>query len=112
MDSIAVVCALQAAFDTQDAATADRLLADDFVFTSPQDDHLGKAEWMRVCFPTAAHFSGRSMLAVEALGPDDVVAYYEYTVAESGERYRNAEVLTVRGDQVAQTRVFFGGRER
>lgn len=111
MDDVEVVRALQAAFDAHDAAAADALVADDFTFTSPQDDRIGKAEWMRVCFPTAAHFAGRTMLAVQPLG-DDVVAYYEYVVAESGERYRNTEVLTVRDGRVVQTRVFFGGRER
>lgn len=110
MDNVETVRELQAAFDAQDADAADRLVADDFTFTSPQDDHLDKAEWMRVCFPTAEHFGSRTMLAVQQLG-DDVVAYYEYEVAESGERYRNVEVLRVRDGQVVQTRVFFGGRE-
>ena len=112
MSNVDIVRELQAAFDAQDPDAADRLVADDFSFTSPQDDHLDKAEWMRVCFPTADHFGSRTMLAVQELGADDVVAYYEYEVAESGERYRNAEVLTVRDGQIVQTRVFFGGQER
>jgi len=111
MSNIDVVTQLQAAFDAQDAAAADQLVADDFTFTSPQDDHLDKAEWMRVCFPTAAHFGSRTMLAVQELG-DDVVAYYEYEVADTGEVYRNTEVITVRDGRVSETRVFFGGRER
>lgn len=105
-----VVRELQAAFDVQDAEAADRLVADDFTFTSPQDDHLDKAEWLRVCFPTAEHFGSRTLLAVQQLGPD-VVSYYEYEIAESGERFRNTEVATVRDGQVVETRVFFGGRE-
>jgi len=111
MSDVEVVKELQAAFDAQDARAADRLVAEEFTFTSPQDDHLGKAEWLRVCFPTAAHFRRRTMLAVQELG-DEVIAYYEYEVAETGERYRNTEVITVRGGRVVQTRVFFGGRER
>ena len=111
MSNVDTVRQLQSAFDRQDAEGADRLVADDFVFTSPQDDHLDKPEWMRICFPTATHFAARTMLAVQELGADDVVAYYEYEVAESGERYRNTEVLTVRDGRVIETRVFFGGRE-
>lgn len=112
MSNADIARALHTAFDDQDADAADRLVAEHFTFTSPQDDHLDKAEWLRVCFPTAAHFSSRTVVAVEELGPHDVVVYYEYVVADSGERYRNAEVLTVRDGQVVQTRVFFGGRER
>ena len=41
-----------------------------------------------------------------------MVTYYEYEVADSGEVYRNAEVITVRDGKVVETRVFFGGRER
>ncbi len=35
---------------------------------------------------------------------------YEYVLKETGERYRNVEMLTVRDDQVGETQVFFGGR--
>ena len=112
MSNVDVVRELQAAFDAQDADAADRLIAQDYSFTSPQDDHLDKAECLRVCFPTAAHFASHTMLAARELGADDVVSYYEYEVAESGERYRNTEVATVRDGQVVETRVFFGGRER
>jgi hypothetical protein len=34
------------AYLAQDDHSADRLLADDFVFTSPQDDHIDKAAFM------------------------------------------------------------------
>ena len=112
MSNIDVVRQLQRAFDEQDAATAERLLADDYRFTSPQDDHLDKADWLRICFPTAAHFAERTILAIEALGSNDVLTYYEYEVADTGEVYRNAEVITVRDGRVVETRVFFGGRER
>jgi hypothetical protein len=42
------------------------LLADEFVFTSPQDDHIDR------------------------------------TAFKTGERHRNVEVLTVRGDQITE----------
>jgi hypothetical protein len=34
-----------------------RLLADDYVFTSPQDDHIATAAFMASCFPTAERFA-------------------------------------------------------
>ena len=81
MSNIDVVGEFYAAFDSQDAAAADRLLADDYVFTSPQDDHIGKAEWFRKCFPTRDHFASRTLLATEDIGGDDVLLYYEYELA-------------------------------
>ena len=36
---------------------------------------------------------------------------YEYELA-TGERYRNIEFSTVRGGQLTETQVFFGGRLR
>jgi ketosteroid isomerase-like protein len=41
------------AYLAQDRDTMDRLLADEFVFTSPQDDHIDKATFFQRCFPTA-----------------------------------------------------------
>ena len=111
MGNTDVVGEFYSAFDSQDAAAADRLMADEYRFTSPQDDHIDKAEWLRKCFPTRDHFASRSLLAIEDIGGDDVVLYYEYELT-SGERYRNAEVITVRDGRVVETRVFFGGQER
>ena len=40
---------------------------------------------------------------------DEVFVMYEYEL-KSGERHRNAELVTVRDGQVVETQVFFGGR--
>jgi ketosteroid isomerase-like protein len=48
-----IVRASFGAYRAQDRQAAERLLADDFTFTSPQDDHIGKAEFLERCFPTA-----------------------------------------------------------
>lgn len=97
------------AFIAQDRAAAERLIADGFVFTSPQDDHIDRAAFFERCFPTADHFVSQQILHVVATGGDDVFVLYEY-VLHSGERYRNAEVSTVRDGRITETQVFFGGR--
>jgi ketosteroid isomerase-like protein len=51
MPNTDVVRASFEAYRAQDRAAAERLLADDYVFTSPQDDHIGKAAFMERCFP-------------------------------------------------------------
>jgi ketosteroid isomerase-like protein len=92
-----------------DRATAESLLGPDFVFTSPQDDHIDRAAYFERCFPTADRFAYQRLERVVATG-DDVFVMYEYELRETGERYRNAELLTVRDGKVVEAQVFFGGK--
>jgi len=102
----------RAIFDSylaQDRDTLDPLLADEFVFTSPQDDRIDKATFFERCFPTADRLVSQRTLHVAPTDTDDVFVMYEYEL-KTGERHRNVEVLTIRHDQVVETQVFFGGR--
>ena len=110
MSKVDTVRAVFDAYVHQDRDAEDRLLAEDFVFTSPYDDHIDKATFFERCFPTADRFTTQEMIYVVAAGGDDVFAMYEYELKETGERHRNVELLTVRADQVVETQVFFGGR--
>jgi ketosteroid isomerase-like protein len=97
------------AFQRQDLEAASRLLADDFRFTSPQDDHIDKATYLERCFPTADRFAASEVLAIVPVGDDAVLLLYEYQL-KTGERYRNTEYTTLRDGQLVETQVFFGGR--
>ena len=103
-----VVRALFDAYRAQDVATAGRLLHDDFVFTSPQDDRIDKAAYLDRCFPTADRFASQEILDAVGVG-GGVLLHYEYELRD-GTRHRNTEVTTVRDGQVVETQVFFGGR--
>ena len=83
------------AYISHDRAAAERLLAGDFAFTSPQDDHIGKAEFLERCFPTADRLSSQEILRLVEAGDGDVFLMYEYEL-KTGERYRNTEFITVR----------------
>jgi len=96
---------------TQDRDAADRLLADEFVFTSPQDDHIDKATFFERCFPTVDRLVSQEMLSVVPTEGDDVFVMYEYEL-KTGGRHRNVEVLTVRDDRIIETQVSFGGPVR
>lgn len=109
MTSTEIVRACFAGYLDQDREAVDRLLADDFIFTSPQDDHIDKATWFERCFPTTARLVSQELLEVVATDGDDVFALYEYEL-EAGGRYRNAEVHTVREGRITEVQVFFGGR--
>jgi ketosteroid isomerase-like protein len=103
---------VRAAFDayiSQDRAAVERLLAEDYVFTSPQDDHIGRAEFLAKCFPTADRLRTQEILHLVTAGDDGVFVLYEYEL-RTGARYRNTEFSTVRDGQLAETQVFFGGR--
>ncbi len=109
MPGTEIVRALLDAYLAQDRETAERLLADDFVFTSPQDDRIDKATYLERCFPTADRFSSQEILELVSAGERGVFILYEYEL-KTGERYRNTEFITVREGQLTETQVFFGGR--
>jgi ketosteroid isomerase-like protein len=98
-----------ASYREGDRATAERLIAGDFVFTSPQDEHIDRAAFFERCFPTAERFSEQELKQVASTG-DDVFVMYEYQLRATGERFRNAELLTVRDGQIVEAQVFFGGK--
>ncbi|MFD5394172.1 nuclear transport factor 2 family protein [Streptomyces sp. NPDC127097] len=108
MSHIDVVRAAFAAYLAQDRAAMDRLLAEDFVFTSPQDDHLGKAAFLEICFPTADRLRRQEILDAVAIDAEQVFVRYAYELT-TGERHRNVEVMTVRDGRVTETQVYFGG---
>lgn len=95
------------AFHEQDRSTAEHLMSENFVFTSPQDDHIDKAAWLERCFPSADHFDGPSVTLeiVEAGG----IVLHRYEYAVDGIRYRNAEAIRVEDGRVREVEVYFGG---
>jgi len=108
MSDVDVVNASAAAYRAQDRAAAERLFAPDFVFTSPQDDHIDRATWFDVCFPTADRFVSHQLLEIVST-PTGVISLYEYEL-QNGERYRNTELARLRDGQIVEVQVFFGGQ--
>ena len=100
-------------YQAHDRARSESLIADDFVFTSPQDDHIDRAAFFERCFPTADRLLSQEILAVTPTGAsaagDDVFVLYEYEL-KAGGRFRNVEVQTVRNGQIVAAQVFFGGQ--
>ncbi|TXS41572.1 nuclear transport factor 2 family protein [Streptomyces sp. uw30] len=92
----------------QDREAALPLYADDFTFTSPRDDHIGKAAFFERCFPTVDRLKEQRMLHVTPADAELVFAYYEYELTAGG-RYRNVEAITVRDGLISEVRVYFGG---
>jgi ketosteroid isomerase-like protein len=97
------------AYRAQDLETATALIAEDFTFTSPQDDHIDKAAFLERCFPTADRMLSQQILELVPASHDGVFLLYEYEL-KTGERHRNTEYIRVRDGQLIETQVFFGGR--
>ena len=95
------------AFHRQERDVAESLMADGFVFTSPQDDHIDKRVWLERCFPSADHFDGPAR-TLQIVDVDGLVLHrYEYDVA--GRTYRNMEAIRVQEGRVCEVEVYFGG---
>src|SRR3954470_8342071 len=107
MTDIDTVRASFDAYRDQDAAAAHLLLSPDFRFTSPQDDHIDRDEWMARCFPTAERFASQELLEI-APTTHGVFVLYEDERRDGGGRFRNAELIRVENDLIVETQVFFG----
>ena len=109
MSNTEIVRASFDAYLAQDRDTAERLIARALVFTSPQDDHIDKTAYLERCFPTANRLVSQEILELVGAGEDGVFILYEYEL-KTGERHRNTEFITVRGEQLVEIQVFFGGQ--
>lgn len=109
MSDTEAVRATFAAYRAQDREAAEALIADDFTFTSPQDDHIDKAAFMERCFPTADRFVSQAIVELVDAGAGGVFLLYEYELTTGG-RHRNVEYSVVRDGRLVETQVYFGGR--
>lgn len=104
--SIDLVRRYFAAYENSDRAEIERLLADDFRFTSPYDDRIDRAYYLRRCWPTSEHVRRYRFDKLVADG-DDVLVVYELEL-DDGSRLRNAELLRIADGRVREVEVYFG----
>ena len=94
------------AFAAGDRKFFEKLLADDFTFSSPLDVGLDRAGYFERCWPGAGQ--GQKFNFLRFIEHDDeVVVSYEMTKA-NGERGRNTEILRVRDNKILSVEVYFG----
>jgi ketosteroid isomerase-like protein len=105
-DPITVARASYAAYVRRDRAAIEALIADDFHFTSPLDNRLDRATYFQRCWPNSQRISSFDYMHLVADGKLVFVTYEGSNV--DGGRFRNTEVLTVRGQQVVEVEVYFG----
>jgi ketosteroid isomerase-like protein len=95
-----------AAFETRDRHTLESLLSDDFIFSSPQDDRIGKATYFERCWPYGENVE---FFRIEKLFDQGNEAFVRY-VCKPKDRpaFRNTEFFRVEHGQVVEVQVYFG----
>jgi ketosteroid isomerase-like protein len=96
------------AWDQKDWPTENRLLADDFTFSSPAgDDHISKSLFKMRCWDTqAAHIKRFDLLRIFGDGNEAFVMYDCLTTNDK--TFRNVEYFQVANGKVAALVCYFG----
>jgi ketosteroid isomerase-like protein len=93
------------AFNARDRKTMESLLAKEFTFTSPYDDHINKAAYFDRCWPS----DPKVRVKVQDVVADGSDAFVLYEVElGGGKKFRNTEHMIVEGGQIRSTEVYFG----
>jgi predicted SnoaL-like aldol condensation-catalyzing enzyme len=87
-------------------------LAEGFTFTSPFDDHIGREEYFRRCWPTEPLHQKFDFVSVAQDG-DRVLVVYDCTLRRPNAvhpdmTFRNAEMQTFENGKLKSVEVFFG----
>jgi ketosteroid isomerase-like protein len=105
-DPAALARASYRAYVDKDRAAIEKLIADDFHFTSPLDNRLDRASYFARCWPNSAAITGFEFIHVVPHG-DRVFVTYEGRSAR-GKPFRNTEILTIRDGRIVEAEVYFG----
>jgi ketosteroid isomerase-like protein len=98
-----------AAWDTKDWHAIDMLLAEDFTFSSPLDDHIRKSDFKAKCWDAQIAFIDRFDLKhVIGTGNEAFVMYVCHTA--NAKTLRNVEYFQLRDDKVRAVECYFGGK--
>ena len=98
------------AYEAGDRDAVEKVIAEDFSFTSPYDDALDREEYFRRCWPN--NETTRAM-KVERIFVEGDAAYVTYLGQNtSGQSFRNTEYFVFRGGKIASVEVYCGPEYR
>ena len=99
-----------AAWEQKDWGPVDRLLADDFTFSSAAgDDHISKSTFKTRCWETQIDFIKKMDLERVTTGADDAfVKYLCHT--KNGKALRNVEYLRIKNGKLESIECYFGAQ--
>lgn len=105
-EPISIARACYDAYVHKDRNAIEALIADDFHFTSPLDNRLDRGTYFERCWPNSQRISAFDYIHLVADGELVFVTYEGSNV--DGRRFRNTEILTIRGRQIVEAEVYFG----
>jgi ketosteroid isomerase-like protein len=105
-ENVATARALYDAFEARDRPAAERLIAEDFRFFSPWDNGIDRRRYFEVCWPNSERIADFKLTDAVADG-ERVFVTYEATTHD-GNRFRNAEVHSLRNGRISAIEVYFG----
>ena len=94
------------AYVDKDRAAIEALIAADFHFSSPLDNRIDRETYFERCWPNSNTIEGFDFLRLETVAERAFVTYEGRST--NGHRFRNTEILTVRGAQIVDVEVYFG----
>jgi ketosteroid isomerase-like protein len=99
-----------AAWEKKDLGAFNRLLADNFTFTSAAgDDHISKSTFKVQCWDTQVDFIGHFDLEQITTGAEDAfVKYLCHT--KNGKSFRNVEYLRIKNGHLESIECYFGAQ--
>ncbi len=98
-----------AAWETKDWHSVDTLLADEFTFSSPLDDHISKSDFKAGCWDTQIAYIDRFDLK-RVIGTDSEAFVMYVCHTANGKTFQNVEYFQFRKDKVAAVECYFGGK--
>ena len=105
-DPIAIARACLEAYVDKDRAAIERLIAEDFHFTSPIDNRLDRATYFARCWPNSEQMATVEFVQAMEKGEHALIVYEAETL--DGKRFRNAELYSTRDGQLVEVEVYFG----
>ena len=95
-----------AAYETKDRDLIERIVGEPFSFTSPYDDHIGRAAYFERCWPNA---EGAKAIRIEKLFVQGDEAFVRYAFTpKDGEAFHNTEFLRFEAGKLVEVEVYFG----
>ena len=100
------------AYERGDRAFVENNLAEGFTFTSPFDEHIGREEYFRRCWPAINIHRKFNFVTVMQEGDRVFIAYdaelRQPNAVHPAARFRNAELMTFEQGKLKSVEVFFG----
>lgn len=95
------------AYETKDRITCEKMLTDDFTFTSPNnDDHINKDKYFERCWIFSEQNPVYEFEKIAVSGNDVFVLYNCET--KTGKKFRNTELFKFDNDKIKAVEVYFG----